>query len=255
MITGAGGLLGSQYTKDLISCGAIIVAIDNNIRKLTKLKKEIDNDRLLTISGDITKDNDWKKIVSFTITKYKKIDVLINNAEINPPFKKKGVNNYKDIFNISEKEITESYKVSILGMFLGCKHISKIMIKKKRGSIINIASDLSVIAPDHRLYNKDDTFDFTKPIYYSINKHAVVGLTKYLATYLCKFNIRVNAISPGSVDNEQGKEFKNKIKKLIPLNRMASKNEFSSSIIFLSSDTSSYMTGHNLIIDGGRSTW
>ena len=255
IVTGAGGFLGSEYTKDLLSYGAKIVAIDIDKTKLLKLKKNLNTTNLLTISADITKDKDWKKIVSTTLKKFEKIDVLINNAEINPAFSSRGQKNYKNIFKLSDHEIKNSQDVSIKGSFLGCKYVSKVMIKQKKGNIINVASDLSVIAPNHSLYNESKPYKFTKPIYYSINKHGIIGLTKYLATYLCAYNIRVNAISPGSVKNNQSKEFTKKIKTFIPLGRMAQPDEISSTIIFLASDASSYMTGHNLVIDGGRSIW
>ena len=123
-------------------------------------------------------------------------------------------------------------------------------LKKKTGIILNIASDLSVIAPDQRLYSNLKSH---KPISYSVIKHGLIGLTKYLASYLARYNIRVNAISPGGISNSQDKLFQSKINKLIPLGRMAFKNEYKEVIQFLCSDASSYLTGHNLIIDGGRS--
>ena len=124
--------------------------------------------------------------------------------------------------------------------------------KLKKGSIIlNIASDLSSIAPNHNIYPRNNY----KPISYSVIKHGVVGITKYLATYLNRYNIRCNTLSPGSVKNMQPKTFINKIKKLIPLNRLARHNEYHGAIKFLCTDASSYMNGQNIIIDGGRSIW
>ena len=124
------------------------------------------------------------------------------------------------------------------------------MQQKKSGVILNIASDLSVIAPDQRLYKHLKTI---KPISYSVVKHGLIGLTKYLASYLAESNIRVNALSPGGIYNKQDKTFVNKIKNLIPLGRMASQGEYKETIKFLCSDKSSYITGQNIIVDGGRS--
>ena len=122
--------------------------------------------------------------------------------------------------------------------------------KIEKGVILNIASDLSVIAPDQRLY---DHMNMIKPISYSAVKHGIIGLTKYLSSYFANKNIRVNALSPGGILNNQDKNFQKKIKKAIPMGRMAKKGEYIKSIKFLCSEDSSYLTGQNIIIDGGRS--
>ena len=127
-------------------------------------------------------------------------------------------------------------------------------VQKKKGVILNIASDLSVIAPDQRLYSSSKKKNY-KPVTYSVIKHGLIGLTKYLSTYWPETNIRCNSLSPGGIELNQSIKFKKKIAKLIPLNRMAHKSEYKSAIKFLCSDASSYMTGHNLVIDGGRSIW
>ena len=129
------------------------------------------------------------------------------------------------------------------------------MLDNKRGNIINISSDLSVISPDNRIYNKSKKIKLFKPITYSAIKTGVIGITKYIATCWGNDGIRCNALSPGGIQNNQNKIFLNKVKQLIPMNRLAKKDEYRSAIQFLSSDASSYMNGHNLIIDGGRSVW
>ena len=136
---------------------------------------------------------------------------------------------------------------------LVCKHLTP-FIDKKGGSIVNLSSDLSVISPDHRLYNKNKILG-SKPISYSVIKHGLIGLTKYLSTYLANKKIRVNSVSPGGIYKDQPKQFVNNISKLIPLKRMATRNDINSIIIYLLSDSSSYMTGSNVVIDGGRSVW
>ena len=131
-------------------------------------------------------------------------------------------------------------------------------LDKMGGVILNVASDLSIISPDNRLYNEeniDDNKANVKPIVYSVVKTGLIGLTRYLATYWAENNIRCNAISPGGVFNNQDQNFIKKIKKLIPLGRLANKDEYKSSVQFLCSEASSYMTGQNIVIDGGRSVW
>ena len=142
--------------------------------------------------------------------------------------------------------------VGLTGSFLCAKHFGSSMKKnKKKGVIINIGSEFSVVAPDHRIYKKNNY----KPVTYSVIKHGIIGLTKYLSTYWAKDGIRCNTLSPGGVFENQDKNFVNRFKKLVPLNRMAKKNEYNSAIQFLCSDASNFLNGHNLIIGGGRSVW
>ena len=129
------------------------------------------------------------------------------------------------------------------------------MIKQKRGVILNISSDLGVISPNQNLYKVNGKEISVKPVTYSIIKHGIIGLTKYTATNWAEYNIRCNAICPGGMFNNQDKNFLKKIKNLIPMNRMAKFKEFNSSIVYLVSDASSYVNGHSLVIDGGRSIW
>ena len=132
------------------------------------------------------------------------------------------------------------------------------MARRTKGVILNVASDLAVIAPDQRLYRQPGLaaeLQPVKPVTYSVVKSALVGLTKYLATYWCEQGVRCNAISPGGVYNNQPDEFVQRLNKLIPLGRMANVDEYQGAIIFLCSDASSYMNGSNLVVDGGRSCW
>ena len=139
------------------------------------------------------------------------------------------------------------------------KHFGKLMLKNKtKGLIINIGSDLSKIAPNQNIYkvkNIAKNHQPVKPVTYSIIKHGILGLTKYLSTYFADKNIRVNSISPGGVYTNQSEDFVKRLSKLIPMGRMAKADEYKGAIVFMCSEASSYMTGHNLILDGGRTVW
>ena len=129
------------------------------------------------------------------------------------------------------------------------------MVKNKKGIIINISSDLGIISPDQRIYKNNKNKIFYKPVTYSVIKHGIIGLTKYLATYWADKGIRTNCLCPGGVYEKQEKFFLDKINKKIPLGRMANSDEYKGAIQFLVSDASSYMNGATLIIDGGRTIW
>ena len=178
-----------------------------------------------------------------------KVDVLINNAALNPKMSTKDETNRFEDFDLDKWN--ESLQVNLTGAFLCSQVFINKMIKDKiKGIVINVASDLGVIAPNQTIYEDD-----VKPVDYSVTKHGIIGLTKYLSTYFADKNIRVNSISPGGIYTNQSKEFVKRLSELIPMGRMADKDEYKGAIMFLCSDASSYMTGHNLILDGGRTIW
>ena len=240
IITGGNGFLGSQITNALINEKANVYIIDiKKPRKITSTKY---------FKSDITNEQDLKKILKFFKLKKIKIDVLINNAAIDYPPLKSKKNDFKlEAFpnNLWDKDIS----VSLKGSYLCTKVFGSYMSKFKKGSIINVSSDLGIIAPDQRIYKNSG---FVKPITYSVVKHGIIGLTKYTASYWGEKNIRCNAIAPGGIYNNQDVSFIKKINQLIPLGRMAKKNEYNGLILFLCSDLSSYMTGSIIVADGGR---
>jgi NAD(P)-dependent dehydrogenase (short-subunit alcohol dehydrogenase family) len=243
IVTGGLGFLASQFTEALIECNCNVILVDiKNIKKKNNLKN------LFYFKCDITKDKQVALLSKKIKKKFKNIDVLINNAANNP--KPSSKNNSFETFDVNEWD--NDLNISLKGSFLCTKYFGKIMkIQKNGGNIINISSDLGVIAPDQRIYKK---IGYKKPVTYSVTKHGIIGLTKYTATYWPK-KVRCNSISPGGMANGQSKLFLNEVKKLIPLGRLAKKNEFNSLILFLASNASSYITGSNIIIDGGRTSW
>jgi NAD(P)-dependent dehydrogenase (short-subunit alcohol dehydrogenase family) len=251
IITGGAGLLGSSFVEAIAEINGIPIILDINKNKAIKLCKDVSNKYKIDpyfVHTDITDKKSINRAKSLILQNFKKIDVLINNASNNPKI------NHKidtSLENFSIPSWNKDLDIGLKGPFLCSQIFGKEMIKKKSGVIINISSDLGIISPDQRLYNRNNK----KSVTYSVTKHGIIGLTKYLATYWSEYGIRSNTLCPGGVYNNQPDNFVNKIKKLIPLNRMAQKNDYKSAIQFLSSDASSYMNGSTLVIDGGRSSW
>lgn len=253
MITGGGGFLSYFYAEALLEEGFNIFLTDVNLKNLKNnsklLKKNFPNKKILLAKMDVTSE---KSIIEFLKTN-KKIffHILINNAAIDYKINNGPNLNFTSIENTNLKTWEKDIKTNLTGAFLAIKHFGKKMLKRKEGNIINIASELSVIAPDHRLYNKKKIINY-KPASYSCTKHAIIGLTKYIASTWAKNKVRCNSLSPGGIFKNQKSEFLSKINKLIPLGRMGQPEDLKDSIKFLCSSKNKYMTGHNLIIDGGR---
>ena len=240
IITGGNGFLGNQITDALLNEKANVYIIDINKPKIKTLAKYF--------KSDVTKESELKKILKFFKLKKIKIDVLINNAAIDYPPSKSKKNNLK-LENFPNNLWDQDILVSLKGSYLCTKIFGTYMSKFKKGTIINISSDLGIIAPDQRIYKKSG---FIKPVTYSVAKHGIIGLTKYTASYWGEKNIRCNAIAPGGIFNNQDNSFVKRLNQLIPLGRMAKKKEYDGLILFLCSDLSSYLTGSVIVADGGR---
>lgn len=235
VITGGLGFLASQF----------IEAFKKNNSKVIILDKKSSNEKNF-FKCDITKEQEIKKVIQIIKKKYKKIDVLINNAANNygPGSSKK-----KTKLEFFDEKIWDAdLKVGLKGAMLCTKIFGNLMqTQSSGGKIINISSDLGIISPDNRIYKKG----YVKPVSYSVVKHGIIGLTKYTATYWPE-KVSCNAIAFGGMDNNHSKEFLKKLEYLIPLKRMAKKNEFNGIILFLSSNVSSYINGATIVVDGGR---
>lgn len=261
IITGGTGLLGKQHAEAIAGAGGIPVLADISLENNLPEKSEW-NERFgpqaSAIQVDITKPESVRALLAEVLARYDRIDILINNAANNPKMEDKSDTEFSRLEFFPLKQWESDLAVGLTGSFLCSQIIGTEMARRKNGIIINIASDLALIAPDQRLYRQDglpEDRQPVKPITYSIVKTGLIGLTRYLATYWADCGIRVNAISPGGVYNGQPEEFVRKLNHLIPLGRMAHLNEYQGAILFLCSEASSYMTGANLIVDGGRSCW
>ena len=263
VITGGSGLLGAEHAEAIAEIGGIPVILDIDEAKSLSLESTLNKKLKINAKSfavDVTNEAGLIDVLRQIRSIYGKAPYgLINNATIDPKFDNsigKTPKSRLEVFPLEQwnKEIG----VGLTGAFLCSKVFGAEMAKEGRGVILNIASDLGIIAPDQRLYRKvglSDDLQNVKPITYSAIKHGLIGMTKYLATYWADKGIRCNAFAPGGVYNNHSDEFVQKISNLIPMGRMAKKGEYRSAIQFLISDASSYMTGNVLVMDGGRSCW
>ena len=262
IITGGAGLLGAKHAEAIAEYGGIPVLIDINREKgqavSDSIKKSFKVDSMF-FKADITKETDVEDILENILNRYNKIDILINNAANDPKIKNNSSNEPSSRLENFPIEMWESdLDVGLKGSFICSKIFGSKMASQKHGVILNIASDLGIIAPDQRIYEKSNIKkhrQVVKPITYSVVKHGILGLTKYLSTYWSDLGVRSNALLPGGVYQGQNDDFVEKLTNLIPLGRMANEDDYKAAIVFLVSDASSYMTGSSLIIDGGRTAW
>lgn len=260
IVTGGAGLLGYYHGAVLAGAGAHVVLLDlaaaNPQARAKQLTAEYGT-QAIGIVCDITSEASIEDARNAIIEKFGRIDILVNNAANNPKVED-GNTEWSRLENFPLAVWDADIRVGLTGAFLCSRIFGAEMVRGKSGVIVNVASDLAVIAPDQRLYRVDGLPKHeqpVKPVTYSVVKTALLGLTRYLATYWSAENIRVNAISPGGVLNDQPEIFLSRLKQLIPLGRMAERDEYQGAILFLCSDASSYMTGANLVVDGGRTCW
>ena len=264
LITGGAGLLGFQHASALLELNASVIITDISSNALSNVKKQLqvdfDEDKIFLKEMDVSCVDNIHSVANYLEELDIRLDILINNAAIDPKVtKKEGIKETSRLENFSLDQWNNQISVGLTGAFL-CSQVfgSKMAADNKGGVILNIASDLSVISPDQRLYKKEGLGadeQPVKPVTYSVIKSGLVGLTRYLATYWSDQNIRSNALSPGGVFNEQDDKFVKQLSSVIPLDRMANKDEYRSAVQFLCSDASSYLNGQNVIMDGGRSIW
>lgn len=264
LITGAAGMLGIEHAIALLECGANVVLTDISDIQLKnarhQLGKDFDPNKISIYQMDVSKLEEIISIESILTEYGVRIDILINNAAIDPKVKEdESLAETSRLENFTQEQWNQQIAVGLTGAFLCSQVFGTVMAKDNKGGVIlNIASDLSVISPDQRLYRKENTKEEmqpVKPVTYSVIKSGLLGLTRYLATYWVDKGVRCNALSPGGIYSGQDEKFVQRLSTLIPMGRMARKDEYRSSIKFLCSNASSYMNGQNIIIDGGRSIW
>jgi len=256
IVTGALGLIGREHCKALSEAGANVVVADLNEAKCEEFAKTLST-KSIGFSLDVTKKDSIQNLSDNVLKRFGHINILVNNAAINDMFEDPKAATEQSKFENYPLELWQkSIDVNLTGVFLCSQIFGTEMAKQKSGSIINIASTYGITAPDQSLYiEKDGTQSFFKPPAYSATKGAIIMFTKYLAAYWGKDGVRVNTLTPGGVENNQDEFFIKKYSSKTPLRRMATPTDYKGALIFLASDASNYMTGANLIVDGGWTCW
>ena len=262
LITGSGGYLGIRHAEAIMEANGTPVINDIHEdrmeRTLRHLKERFAGRPVLGVQADITDKPQVDAMVQKTLAEFGRLDGLINNAARNPKMTGEANNELSRFENFPLDQWAGDLAVGLTGAFLCAQACGREMAQRGGGVIVNVSSDLGIMAPDQRIYLKpgqkpgEQAF---KPVSYSVVKGGLVMLTAYLATYWADRNIRVNTLTPASVYNGQDWNLVENISQRVPLGRMSHPDEFKGALIFLLSDASSYMTGHNLILDGGRSVW
>jgi NAD(P)-dependent dehydrogenase (short-subunit alcohol dehydrogenase family) len=256
VITGGAGLLGRQHAEAVAARGAVPVLLDLDGRVAAKVAKGLGGKGY---ACDITDARAVARACAQVLKAYGRVDALINNAANNPKVEDPAAAAaFSRLENFPLDAWERDIAVGLTGAMLCSRTFGAAMATAGKGVIVNVASDLGLIAPDQRLYRRPDLADDrqpVKPVTYSVVKAGLIGLTRYLATYWADKGVRANAIAPGGVYAGQDETFVARLSQLIPLGRMAATDEYQGAIVFLVSDASSYMTGTVLVADGGRSCW
>jgi NAD(P)-dependent dehydrogenase (short-subunit alcohol dehydrogenase family) len=265
IVTGGPGLLGKEFCRTLAEADATVVVADINADGVNTVATSLIEAgyHAMGIATDITQPASVNALVEETLLSYGHLDILVNSAALDPKFDPQALAEMTKLGTVSgsfEDYPLDSWKdaldVNLTGMFLCCQAAVKPMLAHgKKGSIINICSTYGLVAPDQRIYQRDGKQTSYKPVYYSVTKAGVLGFTRYLSTYYAGTEIRVNALTPGGVYNNHDEVFLKAYSARTVMGRMANKDEMNGALLFLASDASSYMTGSNLVVDGGWTAW
>ena len=267
IVTGGAGLLGAEFCQTLAGAGAHVIVSDLDGAGAARVAEAVQQDggSALPLETDITDPEAVEEMVRTALREFGRLDILVNSAALDPKYDLDALtaNNEVAAFLVNPTSFEEyplsawrqALEVNLTGMFLCCQAAVKPMLTQGQGVIINLSSIYGLAAPDQRLYQRPGGVTQYKPVYYSVTKAGVLGLTQYLAAYYAGKNIRVNALTPGGVYNGQDSAFVQAYSARAVLGRMAEKNELNGALLFLASDASTYMTGANLVVDGGWTAW
>jgi len=261
VVTGGVGLLGIEHAEAVLENGGKVALLDIDESRLLKIQNQLSSkfpEMIMSLICDITLESDVQKSFEKIKAKFSTPTGLVNNAAINPSVEK-NTDKFSRLEDLKESDWVLELKVGLWGSYVCAKIFGLAMVREGiNGSIVNISSDHGIIAPNQALYRIDGVEDDSqpvKPITYSVVKHGLIGLTRYLSTYWSMNQIRVNTLCPGGVLNGQNEEFLKRFNSLVPLGRPANPSEYRGALVYLLSDESSYMTGATMVVDGGRSVW
>ena len=259
LVMGGAGLIGKQFTRALGQAGAKVVVADlagesAQVHAQALAKEGID---AMAVQVDVTDPESVSDLVQRAVARFGSVDILVNSAALDPKFDPENVS--AQSANAFETYPLDSWRealdVNLTGMFLTCQASARQMLAQDYGVIINICSTYGLVGPDQRLYERPEGPRQYKPVYYTVSKAGVLGLTRYLATYYAGKPIRVNALTPGGIYNQHDDAFLKAYSARTVMGRMANLDEMNGAVVFLASEASSYMTGANLIVDGGWTAW
>jgi len=249
VVTGGAGLLGPEFGAALAEQGAGVALIDVSQEKVEAAAQSLAaafGGKTLGLSADISDPASVATMVGRVLAEFRRIDVLVNGAAGRPP------GFFAPFEDYALSDWNHVISANLTGTFLCCQAVGRHMKENGGGSIINTSSVYGVVSPDQRVYEGSS---INTPAAYSASKAGVIGLTRYLSTYWANDNIRVNTITPGGVFNHQDPAFVRQYERRTPMGRMARPHELRGAVVFLASDMASYVTGHNLVVDGGWTAW
>ena len=252
LVTGALGLIGKEHCRALVEAGAMVIVADISEENCIDFAQELGTNAY-GLGMNIADENSVKMAADRIRKRFNQLDILVNNAAINDHFQESADILAQSAFeNYPVAMFQKSWEVNVMGMFLVCQQFGKLMLSNGGGSIINIASTYGIVGPDQQLYRDEKGEQlFYKTPAYPTTKGAVINFTRYLAAYWGEKGIRVNTLSPGGVENGQSDFFQLNYSAKTPLRRMAKTTDYAGALVFLASDASAYMTGANLVVDGG----
>ncbi len=258
VVTGGAGLLGKEFCRTLAQAGALVVVADLNETAAQQVAESLNREglRACAVGVDVTSTESVRNMVSAALDASGRLDVLVNSAAMDPKFDSSQQGQHGNSFEDYPVEAwRQALDVNLTGMFLCCQAAARPMVAQDHGSIINICSTYGLVGPDQRIYERPGQPKQFKPAFYSVTKSGVLGLTRYLATYFAGKNVRANALTPGGVYNNHDELFTNNYSARTVLGRMAHQDEMNGALLYLASDASSYMTGSNVVVDGGWTAW
>jgi 2-deoxy-D-gluconate 3-dehydrogenase len=259
LVTGAAGLLGRGFARTLAEAGAFVVAADLDGEAAERLAAELREAgyQALAASADVTNEADVARMLAAAVESGGRLDVLVNSAAWDPKFDPDNAGSQaSNAFEDYPLDLwNRALEINLTGTFLVCREAARIMKAQGKGSIVNICSTYGLVGPDQRIYEREGEPPRYKPVFYTVTKAGILGLTKYIATYYAGTEVRCNALTPGGVFNNHDEAFLKAYSYRAVMGRMAEPHEMNGALLFLASDASSYMTGGNLVVDGGWTAW